>query len=285
MTPAPLADGEPAEAPQLPLDADALERALLARGGQPARRWLQQARARLAESPDAIAMLFPAAGRAAGRGPLHAADRAQDLHAWTLDAAARTLLLVALGAGAERQLAGLYRHGDAAERCGVLRALAFLDVQDGAGVPLVLDALRSNDLRMIAAALSPYALTKLDDDALCQAVLKCVFTGVPLAGIAGLERRATAQMASVLARYAHERIAAGRAVPAEVWPLIDRFPPAAELRAIEAELQRPEPERRTAARVALAGRAAQAAAAADRAPAATPQAAPAERARVAAPES
>ena len=58
----------------------------------------------------------------------------------------------------------------------------------------------------------------------------------------------------MLGRYVHERIAAGRTVPADVWPLIDRHPPAAELEAIEAELQSPHPDRRSAAAAALAGR-------------------------------
>jgi len=50
-------------------------------------------------------------------------------------------------------------------------------------------------------------------------------------------------------------VAAGREVPGEIWPLIDRFQPAPELVAIEAELTRPELDRRRAAQSALAGRA------------------------------
>ncbi|MGH2855288.1 MAG: EboA domain-containing protein [Solirubrobacteraceae bacterium] len=222
----------------------------------PAGRWLDWARGEVERDPGAIATLFPAVGRAVGRAPLDPRARAGDVHAWTVDAAVRTLLLVALGPAVGGQLTPLYRHGDTAERCGILRALAFLSVEDAVGVPLVEDALRTNDLHLIAASLGPYAFARLDDAAVAQAVLKCVFVGVPLAGLAGVEERATPDMAGMLARYAHERVAAGRAVPDEVWPLIDRFPPSRELAAIEAELSHQEPGRRRAAQGALAGRAA-----------------------------
>ncbi len=239
----------------IPSDRRSLERALAGHTSAAARHWLARARGEVLRDPGAIATIFPAVGRAIGRAPLHPRARAGDVHAWTVDAAARTLLLVALGPAAGGQLPLLYRHGDAAERCAVLRALAFLSVEDAVGVPLVEDALRTNDLYLIAAALGPYALARLDDAALAQAVLKCVFVGVPLAGVAGLQERATPALAGMLVRYAHERVAAGRAVPEEVWPLIDRFPPSPELAALEAELHHPQPDRRRAAQDALAGRA------------------------------
>lgn len=251
---------EPAHGPrasvQLPLDCDPLRRALRARLNEPSVRWLDEATTRLEHEPNSIGGIFPAVGRAIGRTPLHADADLADLHAWTLDAAARTLLLVALKPAAlAAQLPPLYRHGDAAERCGALRALAYLPIDQDVALPLVQDALRTNDSRLIAAALGPYALLHLDEHALAHAALKCLFLDVPLAGLVGLQHRLTAEMAQMLARYAHERIAAGRTVPAEIWPLIDRFPPAAELAAIEAELDRPEPTRRTAARAALHARA------------------------------
>ncbi|HWY89153.1 MAG TPA: EboA domain-containing protein [Solirubrobacteraceae bacterium] len=240
----------------IPLDHHALERALAARMDAPSRRWLEQARSEVERDPGTIATIFPAVGRAIGRAPLHPGAGAGDVHAWTLDAAARTLLLVAIGPAVSGEIAALYHHGDAAERCGVLRALAFLSVEDAVGVPLVEDALRTNDLYLIAASLGAYAFARLDDAALAQAVLKCVFVGVPLTGLGGLQERATPELACMLARYVHERVAAGRGVPDEVWPLIDRFGPSAELAAIEAELTHPEPDRRRAAQDALASRAA-----------------------------
>ena len=78
-----------------------------------------------------------------------------------------------------------------------------------AGVPLLHDAIRTNDTRLVAAALGPYA-GHLDDAAWRQAVLKCVFMGVPLAAVDGLDERADAELAAMLAALADERAAAGR---------------------------------------------------------------------------
>ncbi len=230
--------------------------ALDARLDAAGRAWLAAARYEVTNDEDAIARIFPAVGRHVGRGPLDAtADRA-DVHAWTLDDAARTLLLVALGDGAAKELPLLYRHGDGAERRGVLRALAYLTLDDAVGVPLVEDALRTNDVRIVAAAMGPYAIEKLDDAAIEQAVLKCVFVGVPLDAIEGLPERVTPELSAMLARFVHERVAAGRTVPADVWPVIDRHPPTTELAEIEAELDQPVTERRLAAQAALSARAA-----------------------------
>ena len=76
----------------------------------------------------------------------------------------------------------------------MLRALPLLPVGD-AGVPLLHDAIRTNDTRLVAAALGPYA-RHLDDAAWRQAVLKCVFIGVPLAVVHDLDERADAELAA-----------------------------------------------------------------------------------------
>jgi hypothetical protein len=212
--------------------------------------WLQEAAAEVEQTPAAIAVRFPAAGRKVGRGPLDPASDPGDVHAWTIDDAARTYLLQAL-ARPERELDELYRYGDAAERRGILRALEHLDVD---ALHLVEDAIRTNDTRLIAAALGPYATGRLPDAAYDQAVLKCVFVGVPITPLHGL-RRVTPDGARMLAALVHERVAAGRDVPAEVWTVIDRHPPEAEIAAIEAELDSPFEDRREAAERALGGRA------------------------------
>jgi hypothetical protein len=99
-------------------------------------------------------------------------------------------------------------------------------------------------------------MARLDDATLSHAVLKCVHSGVPLCGLDGLDDRITPGITRMLAGYAHERIVAGRSVTADIWPVVDRFPPHRELAAIEAELGHPVAARRQAAAAALAARAA-----------------------------
>jgi hypothetical protein len=119
---------------------------------------------------------------------------------------------------------------------------------------LVDDAIRTTDPRLLAAALGPYALARLSDEAFNQAVLKCVFVGVPLSELDGVADRATPELSRMLAAYARERVAAGRDVPSDVWPLVEAHPPHDELAALETELEHPVPSRREAAAAALAQR-------------------------------
>ncbi|MEU8268022.1 EboA domain-containing protein [Sphaerisporangium sp. NPDC049002] len=187
-------------------------------------RWLRTSAERIRADDGALAALFPAAGRACGRAPIPGEPD------WTVDQAVRAELLLALssrGAALGRTLFDLYAHGDAAERLAVLKGLPALDA-DGRlgdhGLPIVRDALRTNDARLVRAALGPYGAEHLPDHSYRQAVLKCVFIGVPLGSVSGLDRRADAELARMLADYAQERLMAGREVPSDVWPLVEPHP-------------------------------------------------------------
>lgn len=131
--------------------------------------------------------------------------------------AARVLLLREARADAAT-LTRLYRQGTAAERRAVLLALPHLAPAPADGVPLVEDALRTNDTRLVAAAVGPYAAEHLDPHTWRHALLKCLFTGVPVDAAARLEHRARgdAELARMLGDYAAERTAAGRPVPADL---------------------------------------------------------------------
>ena len=179
----------------------------------PGREWLDDALARVRTDPDAAGPLFARAERKLGRAPL------ADGSAWTAGRAGRVLLLAELADPA--RIVTLYHQGDAAERLAVLTALPLLDLGD-AGVPLLHDALRTNDTRLVAAALGPYA-AHLDAATWRQGVIKCVFMGIPLSAVDRLDDRADQELAGMLSALAQERAAAGRRMPDDAIALLDRL--------------------------------------------------------------
>ncbi|MFD7879415.1 EboA domain-containing protein [Streptomyces sp. NPDC059766] len=170
-----------------------------------ARRWYRQALAEAAEHPgghgpiSAWELRLAEAGRRCGSRHADAA-RVLILHAARADTAALTRV---------------YRQGTADERRAVLLALPHL-VPGPDALPLTEDALRTNDTRLIAAAVGPYAARHLDTHGWRHAVLKCLFTGVPVDAVAALDERAhaDAELARMLSDFAAERTAADRPVPA-----------------------------------------------------------------------
>ncbi|MFB9687596.1 EboA domain-containing protein [Amycolatopsis plumensis] len=166
--------------------------------------WLEKALSDVAADATALRTVFPAVGRRVGRT--------------VADTARVELLKAAPGAAAE--MPGLYRYGDAAEKRAVLHALSVVDTGD-TGVELVADALRTNDTRLVAAAMGEYAATHLDAPAYRHGVLKCVFMGIPLAAVAGLDRRTDEELLRMLRDFAAERTAAGREVPADLRTLLN----------------------------------------------------------------
>ncbi|WP_420036663.1 EboA domain-containing protein [Streptomyces sp. cg28] len=140
---------------------------------------------------------------------------------------ARVLLLHAARADTAT-LTRLYAQGTAAERRAVLHALPHL-VPGPEGLPLVEDALRTNDTRLVAAAVGPYAAEHLPAHPWRHAVLKCLFTGVPTDTVAALGERAhgDAELARMLGDFAQERTAAGRPVPLDLPRVLALTSPAA----------------------------------------------------------
>jgi hypothetical protein len=179
----------------------------------PGRGWLGDAEVWVRMDPDRAPRLFARADRAMGRMALPGVPD------WTAGQAARAVLLAALDDTDRIML--LYHHGDAAERLAVLRALPLLAIGDAAA-PLLHDALRTNDPRLVAAALGPYAV-HLDAATWRQGVVKCVFMGVPLDVVDDLDRRTDRELTAMLAALAAERGAAGRAMPADAAALLERM--------------------------------------------------------------
>ncbi|MGW2282404.1 EboA domain-containing protein [Streptomyces sp. NPDC001770] len=183
---------------------DALNALLRTRLHPAARTWLDRALADAAAPPrdHGPVPAWEARLAEAGRrcGPAHAD-------------ATRVLLLRTARAGTDT-LTRVYRQGTADERRAVLYALPAL-VPGPDALPLIEDALRTNDTRLLAAAVGPYAARHLDTHAWRHALLKCLFTGVPVDTAAELAQRAhgDTELARMLSDFAAERTAAGRPVP------------------------------------------------------------------------
>lgn len=189
--------------------------------------WLVDAEERVRTNPAAIRTLFPAVGRKVGRAPLRPEADPQGLVHGTVDDLARTRLLSVLvevldAATLAGEVAELYRYGDDAERRGVLRGLSALPTAAiPTGLDLVKDALRANDIRLVAAAMGEFAARHLDDHTWRHGVLKCLFVGVPLAAVSDVDRRTDDELLRMVADYAEERKAAGREVPADAVTLLE----------------------------------------------------------------
>jgi hypothetical protein len=205
----PLADHSAIEAA---LDEDARE------------RW-HALRGEVTADPTRLGRVFPATARATGRGPL--ADAPDGV---LLEDAVRVELVALVARRVEpdvllHELHELYRYGDSDEKRAVLHVLNGISAAQPEettfdGTDLLLDALRTNDTRLVAAAMGPHS-DRLDDDSWRQGVLKCLFTGVPVASVTGLARRADRELAEMVQRYQREREAAGRDVPLDVQVVLD----------------------------------------------------------------
>ncbi|MFD9006940.1 EboA domain-containing protein [Streptomyces sp. NPDC059582] len=180
---------------------------LEARLGAAARSWLGRA-------------LDEAAAHPGTHGPIsvwelrlaEAGRRCGAAHADT----ARVLILDAARADAAA-LTRVWSQGTADERRAVLHALPRL-LPGPEGLPIVEDALRTNDARLLCAAVGPYAARHLAPHPWRHAVLKCLSAGVPVAEMAELERRARgdSELARMLDDFAAEQAAADRPVPADL---------------------------------------------------------------------
>lgn len=172
-------------------------------------RALDQMVAGVLSDPGTLGRGFPAAARRTARGELPGGARIED--------AVRVELVVtaasALGPAAlADELGRIYHHGDADERRGVLLGLSALDDPHLDCSALLLDALRTNDVRLVAAAMGRHARTLPLHD-WRHGVLKCLFVGAPLRHVADLAERADGELGAMVRRYVLERQAAGRTVP------------------------------------------------------------------------
>ncbi|MGQ7848412.1 EboA domain-containing protein [Granulosicoccus sp. 3-233] len=202
--------------------------------------WLQE-RLNLLHSDDSlrdIHITFGLIPRRLGRQDLAASSQDNatadaivngwNLSDWSLDMAARVLLLCRISQQTNRDFAALFKSmcqtADLSESICLYRGTALypqsdeLDKQIGEG-------LRTN-MRAVFEAIAhhnPYPAKHFSELRWNHMVLKALFVDSTLHPIQGLDERANPELARILCDYAHERWSAHRPVTPELWRCVGPF--------------------------------------------------------------
>jgi hypothetical protein len=116
------------------------------------------------------------------------------------------------------------------------------------------EGLRSN-MRSVFEAIAhgnPYPRLHFDEHRWNHMVLKALFVGSALAPIQGLDARANAELARMMCDFAHERRAAGRPVPFEIWRCVGPFATGPMIDDLAVALGSADPTEQAAAALGLA---------------------------------
>jgi hypothetical protein len=199
-----------------------------------ASQWLETEISRQGGTPDErrFGIALGLAGRRIGRDDLSlsAADlaTAQELRRnwrpdiWRTDEAARTALILAAWTGDEETFAarvdGLCLTGELSEHVACLKGFAVFP----APARLLRRAREATRSSMqppfeAIACHNPYPADYFDDAAFNQMVVKCVFCGVPIESVVGLDERRNGELVRMMRDLVSERHAAGRPLPDSVY--------------------------------------------------------------------
>ncbi|WP_044174145.1 EboA domain-containing protein [Flectobacillus major] len=159
---------------------------------------------------------------------IHQLVPAWNLGEWTLERLVRVYLLLCLPNENEESYVGyietLFDTAEINELVALYSALPVLNYPEK-WLFRAAEAVRSN-MGVVFDAIAfgnPYPQQYFSELAWNQLVLKCIFNDKPIHLIVGLDQRANAKLAETLSDFAHERWAAGRKVPAQVWRLVVNF--------------------------------------------------------------
>ena len=147
---------------------------------------------------------------------------------WSVDQAARTLLLLALPQEDMQKyllaLDQIFSNADVGELVALYQSLPLLPFPEQLRKRAA-EGVRSNMTSVFnAVALrNPYPADYFDNIAWNQMILKALFVGSPLYLIQGFDRRANPELARMLIDYARERLAAKRSVSPELWRCVRQF--------------------------------------------------------------
>jgi hypothetical protein len=201
------------------------------------RQWLRDAMQAIAESnqpAEDLGLYSAMAKRKLGSiwlenaGAIDTRFSPLDVRRWSTADTGRLLLLIS---AIERDpdqvdtvVTSYYRMGDESEHIAVIRGLIFFAPGEYL-TELALDAGRTNNLELLAALAldNPYPACFYPESSFNQMVLKCLFLGLAIERVEGIEQRANPELARMCENYVVEREAAGRSVPMDIWLAIGPF--------------------------------------------------------------
>lgn len=245
-----------------------LENWILRQAPDAAQSWLDQRRAQVAEGDTrALFLAFGMAPRKFGKEPLEVSDRDQENatdardgwvpRGWSIDQAARTLLLASLPSEDVSEymsvLDTLFQTGEVRELVALYQALSILPHHELMADRLA-EGIRTNMKSVFCAVAhhNPLPREILEIGPWNQMILKALFIGVSIDRIQGVDQRANLHLSRMLIDYAHERRAASRPIPIELWRMVAPFPDETALGDMAALYQQGTPLERQAIGLALA---------------------------------
>lgn len=197
--------------------------------------WLQQ---KGASSPLELMTAFVAAPRFISKKIIHTSSEQQwllnaevpgfSVEGWSLVRLVRVWLLTQLDPSDKseyvKNIETLFDTAEMNELVALYSALPLLSYPDQ-WLSRATDAVRSNmGFVFDAIALhNPYPEKYFSELAWNQLVLKTIFNDKPIHFVEGLGNRTNEKLAVTLSDFAHERWAAGRSVPAQVWRLVGKY--------------------------------------------------------------
>ena len=232
-----------------------------------ARAWLNdRAAAVAAGDKKALFLAFGMVPRKVGKGDLaltdaelsqaEAARPGWNPRGWSLDQLARTFLVLSFpsddAALYVQTLDQLFQAGEVGELVALYQALPLLP-HPASHVLRTAEGIRSN-IKSVFCAIAhqnPYSAEQLNEEQWNQLVLKCLFIEVPLDQLIGVDRRANAKLMTTLIDFAHERRAAHRPIPPDLWRCVGPFADDRALDDLQLVLATDSPDERQAAADAL----------------------------------
>lgn len=175
---------------------------------------------------------------------------------WSVDQLVRTFFVATYPASDiaayVQSLDLMFSTGEVGELVALYQSLPLLP-NPAAHVMRAAEGIRQNIKAVFCAVAhnNPFPAEQFSDDQWNQMILKCLFIEVSLRPVIGIDERANAKLMSMLVDFAHERRAAHRSIPAELWRCVG---PCADERAIgdlRIALTSDSPAERQAAALAL----------------------------------